>query len=60
MGKPNFSLSVDEVELGLGIHGEPGLSKQKLKSVDEHVVSEVTWGLICYLARVIGCDIEGS
>lgn len=39
VGKPNFQLGQDEVELGLGIHGEPGLRKVKLQTVDQHVVS---------------------
>jgi len=34
-GKPGFSLADDEVEIGLGIHGEPGVAKDKLKSADE-------------------------
>lgn len=36
-GKPNFVLAEDEVEIGLGIHGEPGVRKEKLKPVKEHV-----------------------
>lgn len=35
-GKKGFILADDEVEIGLGIHGEPGVSKEKLKSADEH------------------------
>lgn len=37
IGKPNFVLSDAEVELGLGIHGEPGVSRAPLKSADEMV-----------------------
>ncbi|MDR2895115.1 MAG: dihydroxyacetone kinase subunit DhaK [Propionibacteriaceae bacterium] len=29
-GKPSFELADDEIELGIGIHGEPGRSKEKL------------------------------
>ena len=29
-GKKNFDLKEDEIEFGLGIHGEPGLAKMKL------------------------------
>ncbi|MGH4124469.1 MAG: dihydroxyacetone kinase subunit DhaK [Clostridium sp.] len=36
-GKPNFSLAQDEVEIGIGIHGEPGTHKETLKPVDEIV-----------------------
>lgn len=35
-GKKGFQLEEDEVEIGLGIHGEPGTHKEKLKSADEY------------------------
>lgn len=34
-GKPGFVLADDEIELGLGIHGEPGLKRIKLKRADD-------------------------
>ena len=34
-GKPGFDLEEDEMEVGIGIHGEPGTYKAKLKSADE-------------------------
>jgi dihydroxyacetone kinase-like protein len=34
-GKPGFELGEDEIEIGLGIHGEPGVTKGKIKSADE-------------------------
>jgi len=36
-GKPTFSLAEDEIELGIGIHGEPGTERSPLKPVDEIV-----------------------
>ena len=36
-GKASFYLEEDEIEMGLGIHGEPGTHKEKLKTADEHV-----------------------
>lgn len=36
-GEKNFNLAENEVEMGLGIHGEPGIRREQLKSVDEHV-----------------------
>ena len=36
-GKASFHLEEDEIEMGLGIHGEPGTHKEKLKTADEHV-----------------------
>ncbi len=34
-GKPTFTLGEDEVEMGIGIHGEPGTHRMPIKSVDE-------------------------
>jgi len=34
-GKPTFDLPDDEMEIGIGIHGEPGRTRMKLKSADE-------------------------
>jgi dihydroxyacetone kinase-like protein len=34
-GKPTFDLPEDEMEIGIGIHGEPGRTRMKLKSADE-------------------------
>ena len=35
VGKPTFDLPEDEMEIGIGIHGEPGRIRTKLKSADE-------------------------
>ena len=34
-GTPTFELGDDEVEIGIGIHGEPGRRREKLAPVDE-------------------------
>ena len=34
-GTPGFELSEDEMEVGIGIHGEPGTHKEPLKTADE-------------------------
>ena len=34
-GKPGFELAPDEIEIGLGIHGEPGVIRDKIKTADE-------------------------
>ncbi|WP_391591922.1 Phosphoenolpyruvate-dihydroxyacetone phosphotransferase, dihydroxyacetone binding subunit DhaK [[Mycoplasma] cavipharyngis] len=36
-GKKSFELVEDEVEMGLGIHGEPGTHKEKLATAHQHV-----------------------
>lgn len=34
-GKAGFQIAEDEMEVGMGIHGEPGISRDKIKSADE-------------------------
>ena len=34
-GKPTFDLPEDEMEIGVGIHGEPGRTRMKLQTADE-------------------------
>ncbi|MCD6344727.1 MAG: dihydroxyacetone kinase subunit DhaK [Anaerolineae bacterium] len=34
-GKPTFDLPEDEMEIGIGIHGEPGRERMKVKTADE-------------------------
>ena len=34
-GKPGFELADDEMEIGIGIHGEPGTHREKLRSANE-------------------------
>jgi dihydroxyacetone kinase-like protein len=36
-GKPTFELGDDEIEIGIGIHGEPGRERTKLKPASEIV-----------------------
>jgi dihydroxyacetone kinase-like protein len=37
VGKPTFDLPEDEMEIGIGIHGEPGRVRMKVKPADEIV-----------------------
>ena len=39
-GKPNFEIGDDEMEFGVGIHGEPGRRRDKIKSAQE-ITSEL-------------------
>lgn len=34
-GKPTFEIADDEIEMGMGIHGEPGVWRGKLRTADE-------------------------
>ena len=52
-GKPGFTLAEDEMEVGIGIHGEPGVRKEKLKGANE-IVDEI-------LAKILAdLDYSGS
>jgi dihydroxyacetone kinase-like protein len=47
-GKPTFELPEDEMELGVGIHGEPGRRRVKLQSADaiaEEMLAAITGDL---------------
>jgi dihydroxyacetone kinase len=35
VGRPSFDLGEDEMELGLGIHGEPGVTRTELEPADQ-------------------------
>lgn len=35
VGKPTFSICEDEIEVGMGIHGEPGIEMRKMMSAEE-------------------------
>ena len=36
-GKPNFTLAENEIEVGMGIHGEPGTHREEIRPADELV-----------------------
>ena len=36
-GKPTFEISDDEIEIGMGIHGEPGIKREKLRPANQLV-----------------------
>jgi dihydroxyacetone kinase-like protein len=48
VGHKGFTLADDEVELGLGIHGEPGVQKAKMQPVDDFV-TQMTEAIINHL-----------
>jgi dihydroxyacetone kinase len=52
-GKPTFELPDDEMEIGLGIHGEPGIKRVKVRSIDS-IVDEMVESILADL------DYEGS
>jgi phosphoenolpyruvate---glycerone phosphotransferase subunit DhaK len=52
-GKPTFNLGEDEMEIGLGIHGEPGMRRAKLEPADK-IVDEMVEAILADL------DYSGS
>lgn len=45
VGKPNFEIGDDEIEFGVGIHGEPGRKRMPLVSADE-ITSMLVAGIL--------------
>jgi dihydroxyacetone kinase-like protein len=41
-GKPTFTIGEGEMEIGMGIHGEPGMKRESLQSADEITERMVT------------------
>jgi phosphoenolpyruvate---glycerone phosphotransferase subunit DhaK len=44
-GKPTFQIGADEMEVGVGIHGEPGRRRVRLGSADE-IAAELTGAIL--------------
>ncbi len=44
-GEPTFAIGEDEMEMGVGIHGEPGRKRAKLAAADE-IVGEMTAAIL--------------
>jgi dihydroxyacetone kinase-like protein len=54
--KPNFQLGEDEMEIGLGIHGEPGVARGKLKPADA-VADELVDRILAELGAARGDQV---
>ena len=55
-GKPNFELPEDEMEMGVGIHGEPGRRRVKLASADA-IAAELVEAIVLDLAPAPGSEV---
>ena len=55
-GSPTFEIGADEMEFGVGIHGEPGRRREKLKPVSE-IVAEMTEAIVSDLAPASGAKL---
>ncbi|MDD3941784.1 MAG: dihydroxyacetone kinase subunit DhaK [Sphaerochaetaceae bacterium] len=56
VGKPSFSIGEGEMEIGMGIHGEPGIERGPLKSADE-VVKQMLDAILADLPYVKGDEV---
>lgn len=61
-GKPGFELAEDEMEIGIGIHGEPGTHREKIKPADAIVdqLLEQILGDLDYKGQEVAVMINGS
>ncbi len=55
-GEPTFDLGEDEIELGIGIHGEPGTERVDIMSADE-ITEELTQNVLEDLALDEGQEV---
>jgi dihydroxyacetone kinase-like protein len=55
-GQPTFQLAEDEMEMGVGIHGEPGRRRVKLTGADE-IAAELTGAILKDLSPRRGQDV---
>ncbi len=55
-GKPTFQIGIDEMEMGVGIHGEPGRRRVKHTSADE-IAEELTGSILKDLALKPGQEV---
>ena len=55
-GKPTFQIGIDEMELGVGIHGEPGRRRVKLTNADD-IAAELTGEILRDLSLKRGQEV---
>ena len=56
VGKPGFEIGEDEMEIGMGIHGEPGIRRGKLMPADA-IVDEMLAPILADLPYVEGDEV---
>jgi phosphoenolpyruvate---glycerone phosphotransferase subunit DhaK len=52
-GKPTFTIGEDEMEIGMGIHGEPGMKREKLQTADQ-IAARMTEAILADLQPKVG------
>ncbi|AUW94308.1 dihydroxyacetone kinase subunit DhaK [Sulfobacillus thermotolerans] len=61
-GQPTFTLADDEIEMGIGIHGEPGIERQKLRSAHElaqSLLEKIAMDLPLKAGDHLACMVNG-
>ena len=58
VGKPGFTLGENEMEIGMGIHGEPGISKTDIKPSKE--IAKILLDKILDDYKASGIEMEGA
>jgi dihydroxyacetone kinase-like protein len=61
-GKPGFELAEDEMEVGIGIHGEPGTHREKLMTandITDHILGKILED-IDYSGSEVAVMVNGS
>lgn len=57
VGKPGFEIADDEMEIGMGIHGETGIRRGKLESADA-ITTEMMEKIIADIPYVAGDEVS--
>ena len=57
VGKPGFELGEDEMEIGMGIHGETGIRRGKIEPADQ-IVEEMLEKIVADLPYVKGDEVD--
>ena len=56
VGHPSFDIGEDEMEIGMGIHGEPGIRRGKLRPADE-IVDEMMNPILADIPYAAGDEV---
>ncbi len=52
-GRPTFTIGEDEMEIGMGIHGEPGMKREKLQTADD-IATRMAEAILADLQPAVG------
>ena len=55
-GRPTFEIDTHELEMGVGIHGEPGRRREKMRSADE-IVADLVGAILEDLKPTAGSEL---